>query len=305
MSEVTTAPSAPAEQAPASESNPSSDPKSTVSPQSEKVQVKLDGKKVSIDKNALALIVKEIGITEEAFLRDYGTGADATRKAQEAAKLRKEIDAEKERLANFWDNLKAKPEAMWELAEKLGIDPEKLAEERVWKKIQYEKMSPEGRQALEEKRRADAAEQRLKDIETAEKEKNSQAVSKAAEEEIESDVMKVLELTKRKAEPGLIRRVAEIYESYMLAKKTKPSHEYVVNKLRDYRRQEFTEDLEGTDIEELMNTLPKGFVSKFQDYLVQKARTKDLPSHTPSGSAPSTTKQKQKAVNIDDFFKSL
>lgn len=311
MSEATVAPSAPAEQAPAPESvqdtvdSKSSQPTAETPATAGKVKVKIDGKELSLTPTALKTIVAELGTTEEAFIRDFGTSASVTRKAQEVAKLRKEIEAEKANIQTMFANLKDNPKEFWNLAQQLGYDPEQIAEERVWEKIQYEKMSPEAKQAMLEKQRADAAEQRLKDFEESEKKKITQAQAQAAEAEIESDVLKVLELTKRKAEPALIRRVAEIYESYMLAKKTKPSHEYVVNKLRDFRRQEFSEDLEGTDIEELMNTLPKGFISKFQDYLVSKARTKDLPTHTPSGSAPSKAKQAPERVSIDNFFKNL
>lgn len=306
MSEAAAAPSAPAEQAPASESvqaTVESKSSPTLKSVPDKVEIKLDGKTVSLTKAKLAALAEELGTTEEAFIRDYGSNASATRKAQEAAKLRKEVEQERQQLQGIFESIKSNPKALWEFAQNLGLDPEQLAEERVWEKIQYEKMSPEKREALEEKRRADAAEKRLKDIEEQENQKNAQAIAQAAEAEIESDVMKVLELTKRKAEPGLIRRVAEIYESYMLAKQTKPSHEYVVNKLREFRRQEFSEDLEGTDIEELMNTLPKGFISRLQDHLVSKARSKDLPSHTPSGSAPSTTKAKPVGIRLDEFFK--
>lgn len=310
MSEAIATPSAPAvdQASTPSESSQPSGEKVSVSPGgvTDKVKIKLDGKEVAVDSSAIKRVCEDLGITEETFLRDYGTSASATRKAQETAKLRKEVEAEKAQLQEAINGLKNDPEALWNLMQKLGHDPERLAEERVWKKIQYEKMSPEAREAMSEKQRADAAEQRLKDIEDAEASKNSKALAQAAEAEIESDVLKVLELSKRKAEPGLIRRVAEIYESYMLAKKTKPSHEYVVGKLRDLRRQEFTEDLSGTDIEELANTLPKEFLSRLQDHLVKKARTRDLPNITPSGSAPSTTpKQKPERVTIDQFFKNL
>ncbi len=311
MSEVAATPSAPAEQASApesvqgdidSKSDPSSQPTALAAG---KIKVKIDGKEMTISQSALKTIAAELGTSEEAFIRDFGTSANATRKTQEIAKLRREVEADKARLQEDISRLKSDPKVLWQLAKELGHDPEALAEERVWEKIQYEKLSPEKREALAEKQRADAAEQRLKDLEAAENEKTSKAASQAAEQEIEQDVMKVLELTKRKAEPALIRRVAEIYESYMLAKKTKPSHEYVVNKLRDLRRQEFAEDLAGTDIEELMNNLPQDFISKFQSHLVSKARSRDLPSHTPSGSAPSQPKAKSERVTIDQFFKNL
>lgn len=297
MSEVAAAPSAPAEQAPAPESvSGSLDSKSTADPKSAVPSpVK---RKIKVDK-------EEFEVTDEELVRGYQTTASATKKAQEVAKLRKEVESDRAQLQSLIDGIKNDPETLWNIAKQLGHDPEKLAEERVWKKIQYEKMSPEGQQALKEKQRADLAEQRIKEIEDENNAKMSQAQSQAAEAEIESDVMKVLELSKRKAEPGLIRRVAEIYESYMLAKKTKPSHEYVVNKLRDFRRQEFAEDLAGTDIEELVNTLPKEFISKLQDHLVKKARTRDLPNHTPSGSAPSNAKAKTERQTIDQFFKNL
>lgn len=305
MSEAAVAPSASVEQAPSNEVSDSPVQPSAAKPaEVQKVKLKIDGKEVSVDQAALKKIAEELGTTEEFFVRDFGTSANATRKAQEVAKLRKEVDAQRAEVQQLFNDLKADPARLWDIAKELGHDPEALAEDRVWKKIQYEKMSPEARQAMAERQRADAAERALKEREEADNAKQAQAFAEQAEAEIESDVLKVLELTKRKAEPGLIRRVAEIYESYMLAKKTKPSHDYVAQKLRDYRRQELMDDLSGTDIEELMNNLPKEFISKFQSHLVSKARSKDLPSITPS-LAPSKPKAKPERVTIDDFFKNL
>ncbi len=226
--------------------------------------VKIDGKEVAISQAALKTLVEELGTTEEAFIRDFGTSANATRKAQEAAKLRREVDQDKAQIQAMIDGFKGDPENLWKFMEQLGHDPEKLAEERVWKKIQYEKLSPEAREAIAEKRRADAAEKALADLKKGDEDKKAKADADAAEQEIEDDVLGVIEMTKRKADPGLVRRVAEIYESYMLAHKTKPSRDFVLTRLRDMRRQELAEDLEGTDIEVLMNTLPKGFINKLQ-----------------------------------------
>lgn len=307
MSEVVATPSAPAEQAPATEHSAESAVSATSQQPvaTDKIKVKIDGKEMSITPSVLKSIAAELGTTEDDFIKNYGTQASATRKSQEIAKLRREIDSEKGEIQNMFNDLKGDPEKLWDMMKQLGHDPDKAAEDRVWKRIQYEKMSPEARLAMTEKQRADLAEQRLKDIEAENASKLSKAEASAAEEEIESDVMKVLELSKRKAEPSLIRRVAEIYESYMLAHKTKPTHEFVVKRLRDVRRQEFNEDLESTDIEELMNTLPKGFITKLQSHLVSKARSSSLPSHSPSTNASSPGKAKTERQTIDQFFKNL
>lgn len=305
MSEAAAAPSAPAEQAPAQESVQSPvDPKSShkLTP-TEIKKYKIDGREVALDPGSLKKIAEGLGLTEEAFVRDFGTSANATRKAQEAAKLRKEVEQKEQQISAMFDNMRQNPEEFWRLAKQMGHNPEKLAEELVWKKIQYEKMSPEGRQALIEKQRADAAEQRVKAIEEENERKMSQAQAQAAEQEIESDVLKILEISKRKAEPGLIRRVAEIIESYMIAKKAKPSPEYVAGKLRDLRRQEFTEDLSGVDLEEFVNT-HKDFANRLQEHLVKRARTKDL-QIAPSSSAPSKAKASPERQTIDQFFKNL
>lgn len=319
MAEAAIAPSVTAEQAPAQESQTqetgnskeqkvaSPPPKTTgaATPTTDKINIKLAGKEYAVTKAAVKTLATDLGITEDQFIKDYGTSADATRKTQEAAKLRKEIEADKANIQALFNDLKTDPRTLFKIAKDLGHDPEKLAEELVWEKIQYEKMSPEKRETLEAKRRAEIAEAALKEREESEKKKEAKAFADAAEQEIQQDVLKVLELSKRKADPALIRRVAEIYESYILAKKTKPSHDYVVGKLRDIRRQEFAEDLSGTAIEELVNTLPKDFITNLQSYLVKQARSKDLPTHTPSGSAPSPKVKSKERVTIDEFFKNL
>ncbi len=316
MSEAAAAPSAPAEQAPAqgsvqeavdtivNEGKPEP-AKDSQSKPTEVKKYKIDGKEVGLDPAALKRIAEGLGISEDEFVRDYGNSANATRKAQEVAKLRKEIDADKAQIQQMFDDLKSDPKKFWALAKQMGHDPEKLAEERVWEKIQYEKMSPEARAAMEAERRAEAAERKVREIEEENNKKLSKEAAQAAEAEIETDVLKILELSKRKADPGLIRRVAEIIESYMIAKKAKPSHEYVVGKLRQYRDQEFSEDLNGIELEEFANKHP-AFVSKLQDYLVKKARGKDLPSVTPNGHVPSKTpKASPERQTIDQFFKNL
>lgn len=275
----------------------------------EKIKVKIDGKEVAISQSALKTLVEELGTTEEAFIRDFGTSASVTRKAQEVAKLRKEIEADQRNMRQLFADMKSDPEQLWKLMEELGHDPEKLSEERVWKKIQYEKMSPEARAAIAEKRRADDAEKRLKDIEASENAKKTKAEADAAEQEIETFALTALEQSGIKPDAKQMRRVAEFLESYIMANKTKPSQEYLTKKLLDARRQDFEASFSSITSDADFETFErdhKDFSNKFQAYLVKKARTSSLPSHTPSGSAPSPTKAKKpERVTIDEFFKNL
>lgn len=278
-------------------------------PEGEKIQVKIDGKEIALTQAALKTLVAELGTTEAEFIRDFGMSANATRKAQEVAKLRREVENDKAQLHKLFDDMKTDPEHFWKLAEQLGLDPEKLSEERVWKKIQYEKMSPEAREAIAEKRRADAAEQRLKAIEDAENSKKTKAESAAAEQEIETFALTALEQSGIKPDAKQMRRVAEFLESYIMANKTKPSQEYLTKKLLDARQQDFEASFSSIQSDadfETFEKTHKEFSNKFQAYLVKKARTSNLPSHTPSNSAPSSTKAKKpERQTIDEFFKNL
>lgn len=273
-----------------------------------KYKVKVDGQELEVDQDEL--------------LKGYQTNKSATKRSQEAAALRKETDAlraeieqDKKQLAGFFSNIKGNPDQIFDMLQQLGHDPDEIAMRRAYKKVEYERMNPEQREAHDAKKKLQEYElsikerdDKLKKYEQSAEEQKNQEISARFEQEIEDDVLAVVAEAKANIKPKVVARIAEIYEDYLNKYGKKPDRKLVAEMLRHRYDQDISEYLTRPveDLDQFVETLPKEFLSKLQDYFVRKAK-KPLPLGTPSGIAPSKSspKQKPKLQTIDDFFKNL
>jgi hypothetical protein len=250
---------------------------------------------------------EELEVEYDELVRNYQLNKAITKKEQETAKLRREIAQEKEQLQKFFESAKQDKKVLWELARKFGHNPEELAEELVWEKLQYERMTPEQRELHELRKEREARQKEKEDAERRQKELEAEEEAKRYESEIEEDVLAVVDLAGRKPTPSVVARIAEIYQSHITAKKQKPSREVVAQKLRHWYDQELTAELTEGNIDQFIERLPRDALNKLNEHLVSKAR-KHLPS-SPSPSRPSAeksqTKPKPKSIGVDEFFKNL
>lgn len=144
----------------------------------------------------------EAKVLEEAprLLRSHQMEKAAAKRFQEAAALRKEAE-------EVISLLKSDPESA--LA-RLGLDVDGLAEQRVLRKIEREKMSPEQRKALERDRELQEREAKIR----AREEEQAAAAERQALEHYEQEFDKVwtpaLEKSSLPKTPQVVYRMAEL-----------------------------------------------------------------------------------------------
>jgi hypothetical protein len=259
-----------------------------------KIKLKLDG--------------EDAEMTVDEILRNTALNKVLTKRGQEASQAKKEAQQQLDALAHFLTHARENKTSIWELAEKLGHNPDELAEERVWNKIQYEKMSPA-------EKRAHELEKENAILKHKEQEREKQALSEKeilesqqAEQDVQTDVEEVLKLLGKKPTARLVARIAEVLHSSISSLGKKPSHRQVADKIRASLHQDLSEYLSAQDIAALVEAgeIPKEFLNQLSQYQVRKA-SKKLPGSSPSHKAASTdtAKKKSEKIGVDTFFKNL
>lgn len=260
--------------------------------------------KVPVGKDSVPMTLEEI--TKNTALNKV-----LTQRSQEAAAERKAAREEKDSVAQFIKTLQTDPTQLWELGKKLGHDMDKIAEDKIWSAIQYNKMTPEQRELADREQVIAEKEAKYRDEELKRESVEQQQLVKRYEEEISGIVEQTVKLTGQKPTTILFARAAELIQNYVNAKDSLPDPKFVAEKLRSFRNQEFT-DLVGSaeSVEQLVEALPEEkreeFLNKMRKYFVDTARKTSKPSQS---SAPSRTNGKaaaqQKPTGIEDFFKNL
>ena len=226
-----------------------------------------------------------------------------TQKAQKNREEYKRIQAERDALAQFLAQAKAKPEMVFELAKELGHDPEKLAEDLLWQKIQYQKLSEPERKAIEleqEKQRLAEELQQLKSkLEQEEMTKSEQKYHN----EIQDDIIESLKLIGKKPNPYLVARAAEIYQNGFKATGQKLPREAVAKKLSQWLDQEF-DGIASEEPQALLGRLSPTTLKKLKEHFVKEAmQTKQAKlAASSNGGLPSTASTNKKKLGIDDYF---
>jgi hypothetical protein len=210
---------------------------------------------------------KEIEVDESKYHEYAQKGAAATETWQEAARMKKEADALRARLKQDPYSVLSDPE--------FGLDLDKLAEDRVWAKIQAEQeklLPPEERQRLQEKRLLE----KYQKEEAERKEQETQAKSQQMREHFKKDydekIAKALGAAKI---PKNVRSVKRMTDYMLLDVEegiAKDPSEYVAMVEQDYIDdiQHMLNDLDG---DQLLRFLGPNFVKKFREADVKSVRT--------------------------------
>ena len=108
---------------------------------------------------------------EEAVKREIQKARGSQKRFEEAAKMRKEADAEKQGTRALFQAMKD-PAKLEKLLEdpRLGVNLEQFAKDYLWKKMQYEEMSPEEREQAQVNAEKEQRLKKLEDYERREKE---------------------------------------------------------------------------------------------------------------------------------------
>lgn len=264
--------------------------------------------KLKARKLKLKLDGQDAEMTLEEVLKNTALNKVITKRGQEASETKKQAQQQLDALAHFLTYARENKGALWELAEKLGHNPDEIAEERVWQKLQYEKMSPAEKEAHELKQKYSALQKQLEEAQMKEKSEQEIVAQKQAEEEVQTDVEEVLKLLNKKPTPRLVARIAEVLHSSISSLGKKPSYRIVADKIRASLHQDLTEYLSAQDIAALVEAgeIPEKFLSQLSQYQVRKA-SKKLPGSTPSTKAASKepASKKPEKIGINEFFKKL
>jgi hypothetical protein len=106
-----------------------------------KFKVKVDGQEMEVDENELK--------------RSYAHAKAAAKRMEEASEMRKSYQRQIQIAEGFekWiDNVKTNPEALFSLAEQLGLDVDDIAMKRAAERLKYEYMDENQRRAYDNER---------------------------------------------------------------------------------------------------------------------------------------------------------
>lgn len=263
-------------------------------------------KKLANKKRRMKIDDAEVDMTLAEIEKNTGLNKSITTKAQLNAKEKAELASEKGKIAAFFQRLKEDPEAYFEFAKALGHDPDELAIKRAYQRMEYERKTPEQKEAIAAQQRAEAAEARLAEIEERENATQAQQDEQAVFDETKADIDSALEALGGEVNYLNIDRIAQIYQALNSKNGKKPSPQEVAAIVR----RNFDQDIEGylstADVKTLASRLPKTKLQELKRHLLEMEQPRLPHGSSQMGSNPEASKaNKRKEVGLDDWFKSL
>lgn len=249
-----------------------------------KFKVKVDSEEIEVDENELK--------------RGYAHNKAAAKRMEEAAELRKQYQREIQIAKGFeqWiDNVKSNPEALFALAEQLGLDVDEIAMKRAAERLKYEYMDEDQRRAYDnerELRRYKEMEQRQAELQRQQAE---QAYLAKARETVESEFVDFFTQQGIKPTPTMLARIVELkLAAASTGKQLSIADAYKrVAAMEQKARLELLANLTEEDIK----ALPKESL--------QKLRSQDMRAYN-QGRRPTSQQasapQVKKPMSTDDFF---
>lgn len=248
-------------------------------PSKETVKVKINGEE------------KEVKIDE--LVKSYQKGLGADQKFIEASKMRKQAE-------QLIEIMKTNP---FDVLEKMGLDVEALAEERLYRKIQFESMTPEEQEAYLNR-------ERLKHYEEQERIRREQEELKKFNElktiHIQNFTKQIQEVIDKNDLPRDANTVKKFvnYMSQAIQNKIKVEFSDLVELVKeDIEREdrEYLNRYKKKDIDSLLNYLGEDTIKEIQKKQVAKLRNPYVTSTKPAN----TIGKKGKAPSLDDFFDNI
>jgi len=249
-----------------------------------KFKVKVDGQEVEVDENELK--------------RSYAHAKAAAKRMEEAAELRKSYQRQIQIAEGFekWiDNVKNNPEALFGLAEQLGLDVDEIAMRRAAERLKYEYMDEDQRRAYDNEREL----RRYKDMEQRQAELQRQQAEQAyiakARETVESEFVDFFTEQGVRPTPTMLARIAELKLGAAAAGRSLSMADAFKRVQAEHQkaRLEMLANLSDEDIK----ALPKESL--------QKLRQTDMRQYN-AGRRPTaqsaSTPQVKKPMSTDDFF---
>ncbi len=254
---------------------------------SRKYKAKVDGKESEVDYDEL--------------VRGYGHNSAANARMREAAELKKAAESREKALMDNIYGWKDNPTSAFDALEKLGIDVDSIAHERVLKKMQLEMMSPEERRAYDNEQ--ELTKYRSRDAKEAEAKRQQEILDmrQKSATQLENGILDYLQ-GKPNISPAVVGRAVDA----MIAA-AEDGKDISIEQAFKHAEGWFETERKSIFDAEIRAMLTQGQVPKELADLVRKADMKALRQEPPKRTAPesSTPQPKSTGQNVDDFFNTM
>jgi hypothetical protein len=254
---------------------------------SRKYKAKVDGKESEVDYDEL--------------VRGYGHNSAANARMREAAELKKAAEAREKALMDNIYGWKDNPTSAFDALEKLGIDVDSIAHERVLKKMQLEMMSPEERRAFDMEQ--ELSRYKSKEAKEAEAKRQQEILDmrQKSATQLENGILDYLQ-GKPNISPAVVGRAVDA----MIAA-AEDGKDISIEQAFKHAEGWFETERKSIFDAEIRAMLTQGQVPKELADLVRKADMKALRQDPPKRTAPesSTAQPKSTGQNVDDFFNTM
>lgn len=248
-----------------------------------KFKVKVDGEELEVDENELK--------------RSYAHAKAAAKRMEEASEMRKSYQRQIQIAEGFekWiDNVKTNPEALFSLAEQLGLDVDDIAMRRAAERLKYEYMDDNQRRAHDNERELSKYKQLEQRQAEAQRQQAEQQYIAKARESVESEFVDFFTEQGVKPTPTMLARIAELKLSAGTAGRSLSMADAYkrVSAEQQKARLELFANLSDDDIK----ALPKESLQKLRQTDMRQYNAGKRPT------AQASTPQNKTPMSTDDFF---
>lgn len=243
---------------------------------------------------------REVEVDYDELRRGYSHAQAAAGRMKQAAETMKQAQAQTA-------VLKAVETGDWRpLIAKVGVEKAKsFAENFLLEYLDYQDMSPEKKEALREKQRADAAEKQINDAKAADEARQKEAAEQKAGKEIDDEIGAALKAHGKKLTPRLVRHIAEYQLAQLEAEQPSrlAASEALSRAVGDIHS-DIAEYLMDMPPEEAVKHLPRKLLDGLRKYFAGQVMAQDpFGSGQQTGASDTASpKGKRKGLSRDDWF---
>lgn len=248
-----------------------------------KFKVKVDGQEMEVDENELK--------------RSYAHAKAAAKRMEEASEMRKSYQRQIQIAEGFekWiDNVKTNPEALFSLAEQLGLDVDDIAMKRAAERLKYEYMDENQRRAYDNERELS----RYKQLEQRQAEQQRQQAEQQyiakARESVESEFVDFFTEAGVKPTPTMLARIAELKLGAAAAGRSLSMADAYKRVQAEHQKARL--DLIANLSDDDIKSLPKESLQKLRQTDMRQFNAGKRPT------AQASTPQSKTPMSTDDFF---
>jgi hypothetical protein len=249
---------------------------------------------------------QEREISEADLTRDYELRQASHERMQRAAETEKQYNARMKKL----------DEDPWSYFKEKGIDPDKAAEDRLLKKLEFEMLSPE-QKAIHKERQALAAEKAEVEQAKAAKAQWEADLAKKGQDEltlkavqsIDQEIGQVLQATGLKPTRRVVARIAEVMLSHLDASEDgeRLDAQGAFGRVQEEMAQEMGDYLQSLPIEKAVETLPKPFLDALRKFFLKQVQEQDPVMRNRDVRTPQNAGSgvRKRLTSTDSFFNRL